>query len=174
MEVDVHRAGRVLFALGLLAVTVTAASLFYAGARKNGQIEALHQRGVPVTMTVDSCQGLLGGSGSNPVGYACKGSFADGGRRYEQYIPGTALHAPGSEVAVVTLTDDPALVTTPSMLAGQQASPRVFLLPSALLAGAAVLTGGLAVRRRRRQPVPRSLRSRFGGDGRRLGEAGGV
>jgi hypothetical protein len=173
VDVDVGRAGRVLAALCIVGVAVTATALLYSGARKNAEIEALHQRGVLVTMTVDDCRGLLGGSGSNAAGYSCWGSFTRSGRRYTEYIPGTALHAPGSKVPVVTLLDDPAMVTTPRVLAGEQASSRVFLLPSALLAALAVALGAVAVRRRCRQPASRSLRSRLGLGGSRLGEAAG-
>ncbi|MDE3087487.1 MAG: hypothetical protein KGJ77_12060, partial [Acidobacteriota bacterium] len=172
-DVDRRRAARVVVALCVAGVVVAAGALFYDGAHKNAQITALRQRGVPVTMTVDDCRGLLGGSGSNAAGYSCWGSFTEASRRYTEYLPGTALHAPGSTVRVVTVSDDPALVTTPAMLAGETASWRVFLLPSTLLGAVAVLAGAVALRRRSRQPAPRSLRSRLWSGGGRLGEAAG-
>lgn len=173
VDVDRRRAGRVLVALCVAGVVVTAIALLYDGARKNDQITALRQRGVPVTMTVDDCRGLLGGSGSNAAGYSCWGSFTEAGHRYTEYIPGTALRAPGSSIRVVTAAGDPALVTTPAILDGEAASWRVFLLPSALLGAVAVLLGTGALRRRGRQPASRSLRYRPRLGGGRLGEAAG-
>lgn len=173
VDVDGRRAGRVLVALCVVGVVVTAGALFYGGAHKNAEIAALRTSGVPVTMTVDGCRGLLGGSGSNAAGYSCWGSFTAAGRRYRGYIPGTALHAPGSTVRVVTVADDPALLTTPAMLATEEPSWRVFLLPSALLGGVVLGLSALALRRRGPQPASRSLRSRLRLGGGRLGEAAG-
>ena len=175
VEVDARRAGRVLVALGLAAVVVTAVALLYSGARKNSQIQALRTHGVPVTMTVDGCRGLLGGSGSNAAGYSCWGSFREAGRRFAGYIPGDALRAPGSTVRVVTVAGDPALLTTPAELSAEAPSSRVFLLPAGLLGSAALAVTGLAVRRRRRQRASRPPRRFLRPEGGRLGEAlGGV
>lgn len=172
MDVDPRRAGRVVLALCLAGVVITSVVLLVAGARKNSQIDALRLRGVPAVMTIGACQGLLGGSGSNPVGYACWGSFREAGRRYTEYLPGTDLHAPGSKVRIVTVADDPALVTTPGMLAGEHASPAVFLLPAVLLGSVALGLAGLGLRRRA-QPASRSRPSRLDVGRARLGEAAG-
>ena len=56
-----------------LAVLVVVFSL--VGVHKNQQDNRLHNDGVPVAFTVSSCTGLVGGSGSNPVGYVCHGSY---------------------------------------------------------------------------------------------------
>ena len=175
MEVDARRAGRVLVTVGLAAVVVTAVALLYSGSRKNSQIEALRTHGVPVTMTVDGCRGLLGGSGSNAAGYSCWGSFREAGRPFSAYIPGDALRAPGSTVRIVTVAGDPALLTTPAELSAEAPSSRVFVLPSSMLGGAGLAVTALVVRRRRRQRASRPPGPFLRREGGRLGEAlGGV
>jgi len=134
--------GRVLAGLALLALATAVALLFAAAAQKNGQITELHHEGVDVDITVTGCLGQIGGSGSNPVGYTCSGSFTLGGHRYTERIPGDVLRRPGSSLAGVAVPGDPALVTTAAALDGEHASARVYLLPSVL---AVVLVAALVV-----------------------------
>jgi len=138
VDVDPRRAASAVVALCLLALAVSASVLFVAGARRNSQISDLRTRGVPVAVRVTSCLGQLGGSGSNPIGYSCTGTYTVAGRRFTATVPDDALHAPGTIVRGVVASDDPALLSTPRILAGERASSRVFVLP-------AVLTGVLAL-----------------------------
>lgn len=152
VEVDGRRIGHlVLGALGA-AVIVGALVAAFVGYQKNTQVNALHRHGVGVEMTVTRCLGLMGGSGSNLVGYSCSGTYTFGGRRYQASIPGTADHAPGSVVRGVIDGDDPALFSTPTALGAEHASPRVFILPGALLACVALAGGVVRLRRRRDGP----------------------
>ena len=93
----------------ILAVSWHAASvaLYVAGARKNAQIADLRQHGVPVEVTITGCQGLLGGSGSNAAGYACRGTFTLDGRRDDEALPGNTLLSPGTKVRAVAVPGDP-------------------------------------------------------------------
>jgi hypothetical protein len=93
--------------------------------------------------------GELGGSGSNPAGYSCRGSFTLDGRRYNEPIPGNSLHPPGAVLRAVAVPGDPALVITARMLDGEHTSGKVFILPAVLLVVLALVVG-LLVRRRRR------------------------
>ena len=138
----------------LVALAVVTGVLFAAGADKNAQIAELRARGVPVEMTVSRCLGLIGGSGSNAAGYSCWGSFTLGEHRYYEAVPGNAPHAPGAKVRAVTVPEDPGLVSTPTAVATERPSWKVFAVPSALVAVDAVLVGALAVRRIRRRRVP--------------------
>jgi hypothetical protein len=114
----------------------------------------------------------LGGSGSNPVGYSCWGSFTLDGRTYRDGIPGTSLLAPGRHLRVLTVPGDPALVDTPQALANEHPTATVYLLPAVLLAVLAFIV--LVRRGGRRQPALRSPLD-LGGRGARLEEAvGGV
>lgn len=175
MEVDARRAGRVVVVLGLLSVVVAALFLVVAGVQKNDRINALQREGVPVQVTVTGCRGLLGGSGSNPVGYSCWGSFTLSGRRYSEGIPGDALLAPGSQLRMLTIADDPGPLAAPGVVAAARASASVYVLP-AVLFGAVVVSvtaAALVLRRRAAQPALRVLPGL--GGGKRLGEAvGGV
>jgi hypothetical protein len=174
--VDGRRTGRVLLYSALAAVAVTSLLLFVAGSQKNASITRLHQQAVPVEMTVGGCRGLLGGSGSNPVGYSCWGSFTLAGRTYRDGIPGDALLAPGSRLRMLTVPGDPSLVDTPAAVAAEHASDTVYVLPGVLLVVLLASVAVLALRRRGggAQPASRSPLG-LGGRGARLGEAvGGV
>jgi hypothetical protein len=157
--VDIRLVRRVGIVLCLALLAALSIALFTAGARRNNQIDTIHRHGVPVVMTVTGCTGLLGGSGSNPVGEVCRGSYTLGGHRYNEVIPGTTDRTPGSRLAAIAVPGDPSLVTTAHDAATEQASGRVFVLPG-VLGGlfVALAAGWLLVRRRAR-----------GGDGERAG-----
>jgi hypothetical protein len=146
---DAGRVGRVAIGLVLLALAVLVVVLVVAGIEKNSHITELRQHGVPVDATVTGCFGLLGGSGSNPVGFSCHGSFVVDGHRYAVGLPGDRDLPPGTRVAGVTVLGDPSLFTTRQNLATEQASDRVFVLPAILLVVLGLLGGGLWLLRRR-------------------------
>ena len=148
VDIDGRRIGRAIGVLLLVALVVVAVVLAVAGAQKNNQIDRLRHDGVPVTITVSSCLGLLGGSGSNAAGYTCRGTFTAAGHRYTEGIPGNTLYPPGMTIRAVRVPGDPALVTPLTVLATEQASWRVYLLPAVLLAAAALLLALLVYSRR--------------------------
>lgn len=149
MKVDHRRAGQVVGGVCLVTLAVVVGVLFAAGANKNAQISELRSHGVSVQVTVSRCLGLIGGSGSNAAGYACWGSFTLGGHRYHQAVPGNAPHVPGARVRAVTVSDDPGLLSTPSEVATERPSWKVFILPSVLAVVLALLVTGLTLGRRR-------------------------
>ncbi len=148
VDVDGRRVGRAIVALCLVGLAVLVVILFMAAVNRNDQVAELHQRGVPVVVTVSGCQGLLGGSGSNAAGYQCRGSFTQGGHRYSEPIPGDTFHRPGSTIQARAVPGDPALVAPTSAVAGEHPSWRVFVLPTVLLVVLLLLTAAvIAVRR---------------------------
>jgi hypothetical protein len=149
VDIDVRKAGRVIVGICLVALAVLVVLLFVAGVHKNAQINRLRQHGVPVTVTVSGCLGLLGGSGSNPAGYACQGTFTLDGHRYSESIPGNALRSPGTKVRAVAVSGAPPLLSTVHAVATDRASASVFVVPSILLVTLVVLVGALVFRRRR-------------------------
>jgi hypothetical protein len=149
VDVDVRRVGRVVVGVCLVAVAVVAVVLFVAGAHKNSQINLLRRHGVPVEATVSRCLGLLGGSGSNAAGYTCKGTFTIDGHRYNEVIPGNTLYPPGARIRAVAVPGNPPLLSTTRAVESEQASWRVFILPTVLLAVLVLLVTALALRRRR-------------------------
>jgi len=153
---DVRRVGLVVGGLCLVALAVTVVIFFVAGFHKNSQIASLRQHGVPVSIRITGCMGLLGGSGSNQAGYSCRGAFTLGGHRFTESIPGNTLHDPGTILRGVSVPGDPALVTTARALAGEHTSAKVFVLPTILLVLLLVLLGavGLGLGRRRTGASP--------------------
>jgi hypothetical protein len=155
VDIDVRRLGTVIVGICLVTLLILVIVFTIVGAHNNNQINRLRHDGVPVTVKVTGCQGLLGGSGSNGAGYACTGTFAFEGGRHTESIPGSAFYAPGSTVRAVVVPGDPALMTPVDVLAGEHSSWRVFILPAVLLVVLALLAGAVLFRRRRGHPERR-------------------
>jgi hypothetical protein len=149
VEVDARRVAQVFAGACLVALGVVAVVLFVAGANKNAQITRLRDQGVAVKVTVSGCTGEMGGSGTNLVGYDCTGSFRIGGRRYNEDLPGTSFRQPGTTLQAITVPGDPALLTTPRVIAGEHPSFRVFILPTVLLIVLVLVVAALVLKRRR-------------------------
>jgi hypothetical protein len=130
--VDMRRAARGAVALVLVTLAVLVVVFVVVGVNKNHQADELRNDGVPVTYTVTRCQGLLGGSGSNPVGYSCHGFYRIDGHTYDEVLPGSALYAPGTQVRGVSDPSDPGLLSTPAIVRGERSSWNVFILPAIL------------------------------------------
>ena len=133
VQIDRRRLTRVLVAIVVAALAVLVVVFTVVGINKNHQIDQLHNQGVAVNVTITSCQGLLGGSGSNGAGYACRGTYGLDGRRYNEQLPGTALHAPGTVIHALAVPGDPALVSPVSVVNTEHSSGTVFILPAVLL-----------------------------------------
>jgi hypothetical protein len=148
VDIDARLVGRALIGLCLVALAVLVVIFTVAGVHKNSQINSLRDHGVPVEITVTKCLGLLGGSGSNAAGYSCTGSFTLDGRIYSENIPGTDYHDPHSSLRAIVVPGDPALLSTPGILATEHASAGVFIVPGVLLVVLLLLVAVIAVRRR--------------------------
>ncbi len=153
VNVDVRRAAHVVVGICVVGLAVLVVLLFVAGVHKNAQITRLRQHGVAVEVTVSGCLGLLGGSGSNPAGYACRGTFTLDGHRYNEAIPGNTLRPPGTKVRAVAASGNPPLLSTAHAVSTERASASVFIVPGILLVVLVFLVGGLVLRRRRTRPV---------------------
>lgn len=147
--VDPRRAARVVVGLVLLALAVVGIVFIVVGTNKNDQINELKGQGVQVTYVVSKCLGQLGGSGSNAVGYSCRGSYEIDGHRYVETLPGSSNYGPGTRVAAISVPSDPTLVSTPAIVASEQSSWTVFIVPSVLLGAFAALLLVVVLRRRR-------------------------
>ncbi len=155
VDVDLRRLGRVLIALIAVALAALVIAFTIAGIQKNNQINSLRHDGVRTNVTISSCIALMGGSGSNLVGYSCTGTFTLHGHRYTEALPGTSHHSVGSSLPAVVVPADPALVSPLTIVAGEHASWKVFILPGILLVALALLVGAVVFRRRRRlTPAP--------------------
>ncbi len=152
VDIDVRRLGKVIVGVCVATLLILVIVFTIVGAHNNNQINRLRHDGVPITVKVTGCQGLLGGSGSNGAGYACTGTFTFEGGRHTEAIPGTAFYAPGSTLRAVVVPGDPALMTPVSVLVGEHASWRAFILPAVLLLVLVLLVAAVLLRRRRSDP----------------------
>ena len=139
VDVDPRRAGQLVLGVALVALAVVAVVLLVAGIQKNAQSDSLQHHGVAVDVTVSGCSGLLGGSGSNAAGYRCQGSYTFGGRHYERDIPGNSSVRRGDGHPRGDHAGRSGPLSTPAMVAAQQASWRVYLVPAILFAVLAVV-----------------------------------
>jgi hypothetical protein len=151
VSVDGRRVGQV--ALGIVLVTLLVLTIVFTvvGIHTNQQNDRLHNDGVPVTFTVTGCLGLLGGSGSNAAGYSCHGTYTLDGKSYAEQLPGDSFHRPGSAVPAIAVPGDPALVSPASIVATENSSAGVFVLPIILFVVLLALGALLLMLRRRRQ-----------------------
>lgn len=148
VEVEPRRVVRIAGWCSVVVLLALTGVLAAAGAHKNAQIEELRDHGVGVRVTVLSCRGLLGGSGTNAAGYTCAGVYVLDGARHTATLPGNIQLAPGTVVAEIAATTDPGLLSSAQLVRSERSSPRVYLVPAVLLAGAVAL--GAALLRRRR------------------------
>jgi hypothetical protein len=144
-----------VLSLILVALLVLTVVFTVVGSRKNQQIDELQQHGVPVTFIVTTCVGLLGGSGSNGAGYACRGTYQLGGHRYAEPLPGDKAYAPGATVRVIAVPRDPSLISTPDIVRSERTSWKVYVLPAVFFALFVLIVTAVGIargrRRRRRQ-----------------------
>ena len=131
-----------------------AAVLLVAGIRKNAQIDSLKAHPAAVDLTVSHCMALMGGTGSNPAGYECTGTYTYHGRHYTEGVPGSTLYEPGATVHGIVADSDPGLFSTPGTVDAEQASPARVLLPAAVLVVTLAGAAWLLVRARRRRGGP--------------------
>ncbi len=157
---NARKVGQVVVGLCLVTLAVLVVVFTVAAFHRNNQINELHHDGVPVTVTVTKCIGLMGGSGSNPAGYSCSGSFTLHGTQYTEALPGSGFRKIGSTLEATAVPNDPALVSPNSILDSEHASFSVFVLPLILLAVLVLLVALIVLVRRRRsedaatQPAP--------------------
>lgn len=149
--VDTRRLGKIIVWIILVTLAVLVVVFTLVGVHKNQQDNRLHNDGVPVTFTVSSCTGLVGGSGSNPVGYVCHGSYTLNGHTYSEQLPGNDFHRPRSTVPAIAVPGDPALVSPAAMVATEHASSGVFLVPLILLVILALLVAFVFLRYRKQR-----------------------
>jgi hypothetical protein len=151
VDIDPRRARQWVVGVCMVLLFVVAMILLVAGIEKNSQADTLTNHGVAVNVKVTGCLGLLGGSGSNGAGYACKGTYIYQGRHYGKDIPGNSRLVPGSTIRGVIAPGDPGLLSTPAEVAAQQASWSVFVAPGVLFFVFVLTLVVLIVMRRRRQ-----------------------
>jgi len=156
---SVARGAAIALAVGLLA---SAGLLLAAGLHQRAQANDLEAHGVHALMTVTGCVGLLGGSGSNAAGYACRGTYRYRGVTYAQAVPGNIRRAPGSMVQVVIASDDPELVSAPGTVALHRSLASLVVIPSLLALGGLGALAPWALRASRRR-VARPSGAQAGG-----------
>jgi hypothetical protein len=134
VEVNTQRVMQMVSALIVATLAVTTVTFFLSGVHRNSDVSNLQQHGVSVTVTVTTCVGELGGSGSTLADYRCEGTFILGGQRRRDIIPGHIFRATGSTVTLVTATNNLGLLATTTQVMNEKSSSAVFILPTTFLA----------------------------------------
>jgi hypothetical protein len=151
VTIDAQAARRAVVGVGLLSLFVSAVVLALAAAHHNAQLGQLRAHGLVLTAQVSDCRGLLGGSGSNAVGYTCRASYLLHGHVYRAAISGSSAQPPGPTVRVLVDPLSPHLLS--ATLAVQRPSAGVYVLPVVLLLGFGLAAGILIVRWRHAGPA---------------------
>jgi uncharacterized membrane protein len=154
--VDTRRLGHIVVWIILVTLAVLVVVFSIVGVHKNQQDDRLHNDGVPVSFTVSACTGLVGGSGSNPVGYVCHGSYMLNRHTYSEQLPGNDFHRPGSTVPAIAVPGDPALVSPAAMVATEHSSRGVFVVPVILFVFLVLLVALVLLRHRRHGDAKRN------------------
>ena len=159
-QVDGRTVAKVVLALAVATLAVLVIVFVVVGFDKNRQIDELRGQGVPVTFTVTSCQGLLGGSGSNGAGYACRGSYHLDGHTYNEPLPGTAFFAQDARVHAIAVPGDPGLVSPVTIVEAEHSSWKVYVLPVILFAALVLIALAVVLRRRTRRRSTKPAQAR--------------
>ncbi|MHB8340895.1 MAG: hypothetical protein ACYDB7_06930, partial [Mycobacteriales bacterium] len=109
---DARRVRTVLLGLGVAGLALLVIALYVAGAHRNAQVAGLRRNGIVVEASLSHCFGLMGGSGSNLVGYQCRATYPVDGRRYSAAVTGSSPLPPGPTMRVVADRADPQLLST--------------------------------------------------------------
>ncbi|HEY5303914.1 MAG TPA: hypothetical protein VIJ86_07645 [Acidimicrobiales bacterium] len=122
-------------AIVLIIVAVVVVISFISASNDNARVDRMKSHGISVTVTVVDCTGNLGGSGSNGVGYTCRGNYQVNGVSYHEPIGSmTAFSPPGTTVSGVVDPAQHGTVVVSSAIRDSSTSNGVYLAPSALAA----------------------------------------
>jgi hypothetical protein len=125
----------VVCVLVALVIAVFIAVSFISAANDNARIDRLKTHGTPVVVTVTSCAGHIGGSGSNAAGYTCYGTYRVHGVRYQEIIGSMTRESPtGTTVRVIADPSHPSTIELASAVAASSSSDSAFVVPSILAA----------------------------------------
>ena len=138
-------AGAVFLTVFAVAIIVS----FISAMNDNARVDRMKNHGVSVVVTVTSCVGNLGGSGSNAAGYTCRGSYRVHGVRYQEVIASkSTLSATGTRLAGVADPSRLSTVELASAVAASAASDSVYVVPSLLALLCVILSVTLVSRTR--------------------------
>ena len=141
---DTRRVVRVLVAVVLVSLTVLTAALLVVTAKDNSGSSELRHQGVPVAMTVSSCEGVGSGIGDGIQYWVCRGTYSLGGSVYNEVIRGSRAYLPdGEQIDAVAVPGKPSLVAIAASLKGHRSSWTAFVTP--MILGGVVLTSLVAI-----------------------------
>ncbi len=139
-------------ALGLVVFAAVLVVSLVSALNDNARVERMKTHGIPITVTVTTCDGNLGGSGSNGAGFTCRGAYRVDGTNFHEVIGSMATFAaPGTAVRAVADPSNHGTITLSSAVKSSKASPWALVPPGALAVVLMILTW-LFVRVARRRP----------------------
>jgi hypothetical protein len=125
--------GRFWFVVCVLVFIILAVFIvvsFVSAVNDNARMERLRTQGLSVVVTVTSCTGHIGGSGSNAAGYTCYGTYRVHGVRYEEIIGSkTTLSPAGATVRGVADPSHPSTIELASAVDASSSSNTVYVVP---------------------------------------------
>ena len=139
-------------ALGLVVFAAVLVVSLVSAFNDNARVERLKAHGIPVIVIVTTCNGNLGGSGSNGAGYTCLGAYRVDGATFHEVIGSmTTFARSGTAVRAVADPSNHGTIALSSAVKTSKASSWTFVPPGALAVVLIILTL-LFVRVVRRRP----------------------
>jgi len=135
---------------GLLVIWVLSLGLVTtANEQNNARLTRLQHHGIMTQVTIRSCIGNLGGSGSNAAGFTCTGTYLVDGIHEVVTVNGlVTFQAPGSKVTGVVDPSNLSYVATATSVAHDRTTSPPVVATSAL--GLLIAVTGFDILRRRR------------------------
>jgi uncharacterized integral membrane protein len=153
VEVNTRRVSQIVSILIIAILTVLTVTFFLSGVHRNSDVSNLQRHGTSISVTVTTCTGELGGSGSTLADYRCEGTFTLNGQRFHDTIPGHVFRPTGSTAVFVTSKNNPSLLATSLEVRDDTTTWSVFIVPFVLLAILIVFVAFVTRRRARRSVV---------------------
>jgi hypothetical protein len=143
---------RVVLATIVLSLVGVTIGLGIEAAHHQSRTQRLHDHGVPVSITVTGCLGLVSGTGITPSTYICHGSFTLDGRSYDESIHDSPnLLKVGHHVAGVDDAGTPSDLTLAGSVGSAQSTWQIYA-NTIWLAIASLVVAGIGVLLLRRAP----------------------
>lgn len=150
-----RRLWSVIAVLGLFAFAIALVVSFISATNDNARISRMRDHGIPVVVTVRTCIGNLGGSGSNAANYTCAGIYVVRATTYHEVIGAmSTFAAPGTRVHAVADPSRPSTVELAPAVASSAPSSGAYVVPGLLaLAFLVLLAAFLRLLRRPAAPA---------------------
>lgn len=136
---------RAVLLVGLVATLALFVVILLTATANNQRVHRLQTSGIATTITITSCTGNLGGSGSNAAGFTCRGRYSVSGSFFTAVVNGQTTFVPtGQAVAATADPQNPTYVVLTALVPTLRTN---FPLLALIAAGGATVGFAILIRR---------------------------